>query len=102
MPGADADPYVAFALLIAAGLDGIERELGPPPMLSGNLYGAKNVPQIPRTLGDAIAAAESSNFVRGALGSDVLDHYLHFARVEKSKFENTVTTWERARYFERI
>ena len=102
IPGADANPYVAFALLIAAGLDGIERQLEPPPMLSGNLYGAKNVPQIPRTLGDAIAVAESSNFVRGALGSDVLDHYLHFARVEKSKFENTVTTWERARYFERI
>ena len=102
IPGADANPYVAFALLLAAGLDGIERELEPPPMLSGNLYGAKNVPQIPRTLGDAIVAAESSAFVRAALGPDVLEHYLHFARVEKSKFENTVTTWERARYFERI
>jgi glutamine synthetase len=102
IPGADANPYVAFAAIIAAGLDGIERKLEPPPMLSGNLYGAKNVPQIPRTLGDAIAAAESSSFVRAALGDDVLDHYLFFARVEKSKFENTVTTWERARYFERI
>lgn len=102
IPGADANPYVAFALLIAAGLDGIERELEPPPMLSGNLYGAKHVPQIPRTLGDAIAAAESSAFVRAALGPDVLEHYLHFARVEKAKFENTVTSWERARYFERI
>ena len=102
IPGADANPYVAFALLVAAGLDGIDRKLEPPPMLSGNLYGAKNVPQIPRTLGEAISAAESSAFVREALGDDVLEHYLHFARVEKSKFENTVTTWERARYFERI
>ncbi len=102
IPGADANPYVAFALLIAAGLDGIERKLEPPAMLSGNLYAAKDVPKIPRTLGDAIAAAESSTFVRQALGDDVLEHYLHFARVEKSKFENTVTTWERARYFERI
>jgi len=102
IPGADANPYVAFALLLAAGLDGIERKLEPPPMLSGNLYGAKNVPQIPRTLGEAIAAAESSPWVRETLGDGVLEHYLHFARVEKSKFENTVTTWERARYFERI
>jgi glutamine synthetase len=93
---------VAFALLLAAGLDGIERKIEPPPMLSGNLYGAKDVPQIPRTLGDAIAAAESSVWVREALGNDVLEHYLFFARVEKRKFENTVTTWERARYFERI
>ncbi len=102
IPGADANPYVAFAALIAAGLDGIERKLEPPPMLSGNLYGNKDVPQIPRTLGDAIAAAESSAWVRKAFGDEVLDHYLFFARVEKSKFENTVTTWERARYFERI
>ena len=102
IPGADANPYVAFALLLAAGLDGIERKIEPPPMLSGNLYGAKDVPQIPRTLGDAIAAAESSVWVREALGDDVLEHYLFFARVEKRKFENTVTTWERARYFERI
>ena len=102
IPGADANPYVAFAAIIAAGLDGIARKLEPPAMLSGNLYGAKGVPQIPRTLGDAIAAAESSAWVRAALGADVLDHYLFFARVEKSKFENTVTTWERARYFERI
>jgi glutamine synthetase len=102
VPGADANPYVAFSALLAAGLDGIERKLAPPPMLSGNLYGAKNVPQIPRSLGEAIEAAESSAFVRKALGDDVLEHYLHFARVEKGKFENTVTTWERARYFERI
>jgi glutamine synthetase len=93
---------VAFALLLAAGLDGIERKIEPPPMLSGNLYGAKDVPQIPRTLGDAIAVTESSVWVREALGDDVLEHYLFFARVEKRKFENTVTTWERARYFERI
>jgi len=102
IPGADANPYVAFALLLAAGLDGIERKIEPPPMLSGNLYGAKDVPQIPRTLGDAIAVTESSAWVREALGDDVLEHYLFFARVEKRKFENTVTTWERARYFERI
>ncbi len=102
IPGADANPYLAFAALLAAGLDGIERKLEPPRMLSGNLYGAKDVPQIPRTLGDAIAAAESSAWLRSALGDDVLEHYLFFARVEKSKFENAVTTWERARYFERI
>jgi glutamine synthetase len=102
IPGADANPYVAFAAIIAAGLDGIERKIEPPPMLSGNLYGNKDVSQIPRTLGDAIAAAESSPWVRAVLGDDVLDHYLFFARVEKSKFENTVTTWGRAGYFERI
>jgi glutamine synthetase len=102
IPGGDANPYTAFAALLAAGLDGIEKKLEPPPMLRGNLYGAADVPQIPRTLGDAIAAAESSAFLRQALGEDVLEHYLQFARIEKKKFESSVTTWERARYFERI
>ncbi len=101
IPGGDANPYLAFAVTLAAGLDGIERELEPPPMFEGNLYRADDLPQVPRTLGDAIAVAESSEFLRKALGDDVLDHYLHFARTEKRKFDETVTTWERARFLER-
>jgi len=102
IPGADANPYLAFAALLAAGLDGIERELELAPMFVGNLYTAENLPQVPRTIGEAIAAAEGSALLRKAFGDDVLEHYLHFARVEKRKFDAAVTTWERARYFERI
>ena len=102
IPGADANPYLAFAALFAAGLDGIERELELAPMFVGNLYTAENLPQVPRTIGVAIAAAEGSALLRKAFGDDVLEHYLHFARVEKRKFDAAVTTWERARYFERI
>ena len=102
IPGADANPYLAFAALIAAGLDGIEREMELAPMFEGNLYAAEGLPQVPRTLGEAIGEAERSAFLRKAFGDDVLEHYLHFARVEKKKFDSAVTTWERARYFERI
>ncbi|HKC51007.1 MAG TPA: glutamine synthetase family protein [Myxococcota bacterium] len=102
IPGADANPYLAFAALLAAGLDGIERKLEPPPMFVGNLYTAVGLPQVPRTLGEAIGTAEGSAFLRQAFGDDVVEHYLHFARVEKRKFDSAVTTWERARYFERI
>jgi glutamine synthetase len=101
IPGGDANPYLAFAVILAAGLDGIERELEPPPIFEGNLYTAEDLPQVPRTLGDAIAEAEASEFLRKALGDDVLEHYLHFARTEKRKFDETVTTWERARFLER-
>ena len=101
IPGGDANPYLAFAVTLAAGLDGIERELEPPPIFEGNLYQADDLPQVPRTLGDAIEAAEGSELLRKVLGSDVLDHYLHFARTEKRKFDETVTTWERARFLER-
>jgi glutamine synthetase len=102
IPGADANPYLAFAALLAAGLDGIERKLQPPKMFEGNLYTAEGLPQVPRSLGEAIATAEGSTFLRKAFGDDVIEHYLHFARVEKKKFDAAVTTWERARYFERI
>ncbi len=101
IPGADANPYVAFAALLAAGIDGIERKLEPPEMFEGNLYAADELSQVPRTLGEAIEAAESSDMLRKAFGDDVLDHYLHFARIEKAKFDSAVTTWERERFFER-
>jgi glutamine synthetase len=101
IPGADGNPYMAFAAMLAAGLDGIARKIEPPEMFRGNLYEAEGVPQVPRTLEEAIREAERSEMLREALGETVLEHYLHFATIEKEKFEQTVTTWERARYFER-
>ncbi|MFQ5514895.1 MAG: glutamine synthetase family protein [Myxococcota bacterium] len=102
IPGGDANPYLAFAALLAAGLDGIERKLEPPPLLSGNLYEAEGLPQVPRSLHEAIEAAAESRLLREALGEDVVEHYLHFARTEQGRFESAVTDWERVRYLERI
>ncbi len=102
IPGADANPYLAYAAVLAAGMDGIEREIEPPEMFEGDLYAAEGVPQIPRTLGEAIEETERSAMLRAAFGDDVIEHYLHFARTEKRKFDEAVTGWERARYFERI
>jgi len=101
IPGADANPYLAYAAILAAGLDGIERELTPPPLFRGNLYEASELPQVPTSLAAAIAIARESQFLRDAFGDDVIDHYLHFARTELAGFERVVTDWERARYFER-
>ncbi len=101
IPGADANPYLTFAIMLAAGLDGIENEIDPPEIFNGNLYEAEGVEQIPRTLAEAIHVAEKSEWLRDTLGEDVLEHYLHFARTEKRKFDEVVTTWERARFFER-
>jgi glutamine synthetase len=101
IPGADANPYLAFAALMAAGLDGIERKLALPDPVQGNLYEAADLAQVPRTLGEAIDAAEACEMIRAAFGDEVMEHYLHFARTEKRKFDEAVTGWERARYFER-
>jgi glutamine synthetase len=102
IPGADCNPYLALAGLLAAGLDGIASEIDPPPRFTGDVYAATELPHVPRTLRDATDAFESSAFTRAAFGDDVVDHYTHFARTEQAAYDGAVTDWERRRYFERI
>jgi glutamine synthetase len=101
IPGADANPYLAFAATIAAGLDGIKKKIEPPPIFEGDVYQAANLPRVPASLHEAIGELERSDMLREAFGAEVIEHYLHFFRVEQCKFDEVVTTWERARYFER-
>jgi glutamine synthetase len=101
IPGADGNPYLAFAATLAAGLDGLAKRIEPPAEFSGDAYAASDLPSVPENLPDAIAAFESSPLFRDALGALVVEHLVHFARTEQRKFEEVVTTWERRRYFER-
>jgi glutamine synthetase len=100
MPGADANPYLAFAAILAAGLHGIEHALEPPPAFEGNAY-VSDVARFPSTLRDAVTALESGTIAREALGEDVIDHYLNYARTEQQLFDRVVTEYERNRLFER-
>jgi glutamine synthetase len=101
IPGGDVNPYLAFAAMIASGLHGIEQELEAPPPLQGNAY-ESDAERFPSTLRDAIAALDGSTMARAALGDQVVDHYLNYARTEQGLFDRFVTDWERKRYFERI
>jgi glutamine synthetase len=98
--GADANPYLAFAATLAAGLDGIEKKTEPPPAFEGDVYGALELPQVPHFLREAIDELDRSTFAREAFGADVIEHYLHFFRTEQRKFDSVITDWERKRYFE--
>ena len=100
IPGADANPYLAFAALLAAGLHGIENELELGPALEGNAY-VSDAERFPSTLRDAIAALEGGSMARAALGDEVVDHYLNYARTEQGLFDKVVTNWERERLYER-
>ena len=100
-PGADANAYLAFAVTLAAGLDGIQNQIEPPAMFEGDVYEARDLPQVPHSLNEAIHALDTSEWARTALGAEVVEHYLHFFRTEQRKFDEVVTSWERARYFER-
>ena len=100
IPGADTNPYLAFAALLAAGLYGIENELELPPPLEGNAY-VSDAPRFPSTLREAIERLEKSAMAREALGEDVVEHYLNYARTEQRLFDEVVTCYERERLFER-
>ncbi len=102
LPGADANPYLAYAATIAAGLWGIERKLEPPPLYEGNAYDDSTLPRVPGSLREAVAALEQSRAAREAFGDRVHEHYLHTARLELAAQDRVVTHWELARNFERI
>jgi glutamine synthetase len=100
IPGGDVNPYLGFAALLAAGLHGIEKELELPPPLEGNAY-VSAAERFPHALRDAIAALEDGTMARRALGDDVVDHYITYARTEQRLFDQAVTCYERERMFER-
>jgi glutamine synthetase len=102
IPGADCNPYLAYAALLASGLDGMEKRIDPPPMFEGDVYAAEDLPSVPRSLAEATAIFEKSAFARTAFGKDVVEHYVRFFRTEQECFDRAVTDWERRRYFERI
>jgi glutamine synthetase len=102
IPGADCNPYLAYSALLAAGLDGLEKQTEPPPRFEGDVYQARDLPEVPRTLRDATDRFAASDFVRRAFGPDVHEHYIHFFRTEQQAYDDAVTDWERRRYFERI
>ncbi|MGH7390962.1 MAG: glutamine synthetase family protein [Candidatus Rokuibacteriota bacterium] len=102
IPGADANPYLAFAATIAAGLHGIQGKLKAPKLYEGNAYEDATLPQVPRTLREAVTELERSKVARAAFGDRVVDHYLHTARLEQQAFDQAVTDWELMRNFERI
>jgi glutamine synthetase len=100
IPGADANPYLAFAALLAAGLYGIEEKLELNPAFEGNAY-ESDVERFPHALREAIVRLEQSTVARRLLGDEVVDHYLNYARTEQELFDRTVTGYERERMFER-
>jgi glutamine synthetase len=99
--GADLNPHLAFAALLAAGLAGIEEELELEPAFIGDAYHGKDLREVPKTLREAIELMEGSEMLRAAFGEAVIEHYLHTARWEQFEYDRRITDWELKRGFER-
>jgi glutamine synthetase len=100
--GADLNPYLALAAIIASGLHGVDAGLELEPPLEGNAYTDEQRPRVPATLHDARALFAGSQVAREAFGEEVVAHYVNAADVELAAFGSAVTDWERFRGFERL
>ena len=105
-----ANPYLYMAANIAAGLDGMRRELAPPPPVEADPYATENTP-LPASLADAIGALEQDSFFRKAFGDTLVDYLLQMKRSEVARYEaaiaenpppdgQDVSDWEMHEYFE--
>ena len=101
MGGSDLNPYLAQAVMLAAGIKGMEETMELSPATTGDVYEDKKATKIPHTLRSAIEKLRSSVFLREALGDDVVDHYVRAGDWEQEEFDRVVTDWEIARGFER-
>ncbi len=102
VPGADVNPYLAIAALVAGAVHGIERELELDDECTGNAYDDATAEQVPHTLRDALTLWETSALPTEAFGDEVVAHYANHARVELAAFNAAVTDWELTRGFERL
>jgi glutamine synthetase len=101
MGGSDLNPYLAQAVMLAAGIKGMEETMELSPATTGDVYEDKKATKIPHTLRSAIEKLRSSVFLREALGDEVVDHYVRAGDWEQEEFDRVVTDWEIARGFER-
>ena len=105
VPDASANPYLATAALVAAGLDGIERNLDPGPATTDDLFQlslpqirARGIPVLPQSLADAAEALEADEVVCAALGPTLTAEFLRLKRAEALAYARHVSSWELDRY----
>ncbi len=106
-PDPSCNPYLAFAAMLAAGIDGIVNELELPEPVEENLYHfsdedlkRRNIPTLPATLGEAVAEMQADPTVREALGDHSFEKLTEAQTAEWDAFRKHVTGWERDRYLE--
>ncbi len=102
--GGDANPYIALAAVLAAGLSGIAAELEPPEMIEGDIYAmnSNEVPQLPRSLEQAVELLDASTLAREWLGAEFVNHYVAMKRAELAAQASAVTNWDVQRYLEAL
>lgn len=104
-PDPSCNPYLAFAVMIAAGLDGIKNKIQPPPSAQKNIYQmsatereAEGIKNLPANLREALAQMEGDPLIRKILGEHIYQHFLHAKTIEWDLYRTQVHDWETRRY----
>jgi glutamine synthetase len=104
-PDPSCNPYLTFAAMLHAGLDGIENGYECPEPMERNLYELshderieRGIEQLPETLGEAIEVLAESDLMRRALGDHIFDRYVELKRAEWEEYRVQVTRWELEKY----
>jgi glutamine synthetase len=107
LPDGSCNPYLASAAILAAGLDGVDRNLDPGAPIDENLYEwspaqlkKRGVKLLPQNLAEAIDAFEQDKVIRGALGEKLAEEFITLKRMEWIEYSRHVSDWETARYLE--
>ncbi len=107
MPDPSCNPYLALAVMLAAGLDGIDRQLDPGPPVNKNIFAMSQrekrrlkIEELPGNLADALDTMERNAVVRDALGEHILEHFVRAKRQEWDDYIAHVHPWEQERYLE--
>jgi glutamine synthetase len=104
-PDLSGNPYLQFAVLLAAGLSGINEKLDPPTPVEKNIYALSegerekyNIRHLPESLGHALAFMEESNLVKETLGNHIFENFLHVKHKEWEEYRTQITKWEIDKY----
>jgi len=107
MPDPSCNPYLAFACMLAAGLDGVKNKIEPPEAVTSNVYKMSErerkrlkIKSLPADLGEAITVLEKDNVLSEALGEHVLNQFVAAKKQEWGEYIAAVHPWELDRYLE--
>lgn len=109
LPDPSCNPYLALAAMLAAGLDGLRRELEPPPAIARNIYKMTvrekrhhRIRDLPQDLREAVDELEKDDVIAAALGEHVLERFVTAKRAEWQDYQGTVHAWELERYLDLV
>ena len=106
-PDLSGNPYLQFAVMLAAGLNGIEEKIMPPNPVEKNIYALSEkemrkykIHHLPESLGHALSFLEGSKLMKETLGDHIFENFLHVKKSEWNKYRTQVTPWEIDKYLQ--